>query len=414
MEQKSDRRRFLKHLGLAAGYSASASGYAANETIQIGCIGTGGRCRRLMRSLEGMRGVRITALADIWDENIAEAKKLADPKAFVTKDYHQLLKRSDVDAVIIGSPDHWHVPMTIDACAAGKDVYVEKPLTHSLDEGPKVLQAEAKYKRIVQVGTQQRSMPHLQKAREILRSGQLGKIYKVHMTWNRNQQRRGVPPLNIDPATVDWKQFLGNAPDQPFHPYRFRNWRWFWDFGGGTLTDLMVHWMDVVVWFLDLDLPASASSMGDIFHAKGLWETPDTMQTLLHYPDREIQAYFEGTFVSARNAAMTEFMGTEGTLYIDRGRYEVYPELKKGLRGEPLENALQPSQLVLGTGPKGQDFYDQPDGETLHLSNWLECIRTRMRPNAPVEAGVKAAAAAHLGNIAYRTGRIARWKEVRA
>jgi hypothetical protein len=138
------------------------------------------------------------------------------------------------------------------------------------------------------------------------------------------------------------------------------------------------------------------------------------MQTLLHYPDKEIQAYFEGTFVSARNAAMTEFMGTEGTLYIDRGRYEVYPELKKGLRGESLENPLQPSQLVLGTGPKGQDFYDQPDGETLHLSNWLECIRTRKQPNSPVEGGVKAAAAAHLGNIAYRTGRLARWKEVQA
>jgi predicted dehydrogenase len=176
----------------------------------------------------------------------------------------------------------------------------------------------------------------------------------------------------------------------------------------------MVHWMDVVIWYLDLDVPETASSMGDVYHAKGLWETPDTMQTLLHYPDKEVQTYFEGTFVSARNAAMTEFMGTEGTLYIDRGRYEVYPEVKKGLQGELLENNLKPSHLVLGTGPKGQDFYDQPDGETLHLGNWLECIRTRKQPNSPVDGAVKAAAAAHLGNIAYRNRQLVKWKDVTA
>jgi histidinol phosphatase-like PHP family hydrolase len=148
--------------------------------------------------------------------------------------------------------------------------------------------------------------------------------------------------------------------------------------------------------------------MGDNFHAQGLWETPDTMQTLLHYPDKEVQAYFEGTFVNAHPGAMTEFMGTEATLYIDRGRYEVHPEPKRNSIGELMENPLRPSELILGSGPRGQDFYDRPNGEILHLSNWLECIRTRQCPNAPVEAGVKAAAAAHLGNIAYRKGQVER------
>jgi predicted dehydrogenase len=409
IEQGSRRRTFLK---AAAGYTATALGYPANETINVGCIGTGGRCRELMRALGRIQGVRITAVADIWDVHLGEGRKLADPKAHATKDYTELLKRSDVDAVVIGAPDHWHAQMSIDACRAGKDVYVEKPMTHEISEGPKVIEAQNRYKRVVQVGTQQRSMPHLQKAAEIVKSGQLGKIHKVHMTWNRNQARRGPLTLSIDSSTVDWKRFLGSAPDQPFNPYRLRNWRWFWDFGGGTLTDLMVHWLDVVHWYLDLDAPATATSVGDIFHAQGYWETPDTMQTFLHYPDKQVQAYFEGTFVNARNGAMTEFMGTEGTLYIDRGRYEIYPERKRGTRGEPVDNPLKADELVLGDGLRGQDFYKNPDGEVLHLSNWLECIRTRKRPSVPAEAGASAAAAAHLGNIAYRKQRVARFAEL--
>ncbi len=409
---REHRRKFIARTVWAAGYAATSRGFAANETINVGCIGTGGRCRELMRALQKIGGVRIAAVADIWDVNLAEGRKLADPKAFVTKDYTELLRRSDIDAVVIGAPDHWHAPMAIDACAAGKDVYVEKPLTHEIAEGPLVIAAQNKHNRIVQVGLQQRSMPHLQKAAEIVKSGQLGKIHKVHMTWNRNQLRRGPMTLQIDPATVDWKRFLGKARDQPFDAYRLRNWRWFWDFGGGTLTDLMVHWLDVVHWYLDLEVPATATSMGDNFHAQGLWETPDTMQTLLHYSDKQVQAYFEGTFVNARLGAMTEFMGTEGTLYIDRGRYEIHPERKRGLRGEFMENPLKSSELILGDGPRGRDFYENPNGEVLHLSNWLECIRTRRRPNAPAEVGAASAAAAHLGNIAYRTAKVAKWADV--
>jgi predicted dehydrogenase len=403
------RRAFIKSSALSAGYAATALGYPVNETIHIGCIGTGGRCRELMRALQKIAGLRITAVADIWEQNLGEGQKLAHEKAFATKDYTELLRRNDVDAVVIGAPDHWHAQMTIDACAAGKDVYVEKPLTHDMTEGPKVIAAQNQYRRIVQVGTQQRSMPHLAKAREIVKSGQLGKIHKVHMTWNRNHQRRGTATLNIDPSIVDWKRFLGSAPDQPFNAYRLRNWRWFWDFGGGTLTDLMVHWLDTVNWFLDLDHPAWAASVGGVYHARDLWETPDTMQTFLSYPQQELQAYFEGTFVNARYGAMTEFMGTEATLYIDRGRYELIPERKRGARGEFVDNPLKPGELVLGDGPRGQDFYRTPDGETLHLSNWLECIRTRKRPNVPAEEGAKAAAAAHLGNMAFRSGRVAGW-----
>lgn len=408
---KLSRREMLESISagaaaaMTAGYTATAKGFVANETITVGCIGTGGRCRKLMQSLATIPGVKIAAVCDIWDFHLDEGRKLAQPGAFSAKDYRTLLDRRDIDAVLIGTPDHWHVPITVDACAAGKDVYVEKPLTHDLSEGQKVIDAQNRNSRIVQVGTQQRSMPHLQKAFEIVKSGQLGEIHKVHLTWNRNQPRQARPNLNIDPKTVDWKRFLGSAKDQPFDEYRFRQWRWFWDFGGGIFTDLMVHWIDVVHWYLDLDHPTTAASIGDHFQAKDLWETPDTVQTVMQYPGRKgtddgVQAYFEGTFFNARNGSMCEFMGSEATLYIDRGRYEVHLERRSKLKA---------SELVLGDGPRGADFYNQPDGELLHLANWIECIRSRKRPNCPVEVGVSSASAAHLANKSLRSGTVAKW-----
>jgi predicted dehydrogenase len=393
------RRDFLHTTAAVAALGAPAINVlGANETLNVGCIGTGGRCRALMKSLATIPNVRMTAVCDVWDVHLDAGKKLADAKAVATKQYKELLERKDIDAVLIGSPDHWHVPMTIDACAAGKDVYVEKPLTHNFEEGQAVIDAQNKHNRIVQVGMQQRSMPQIQKAKELVKSGRLGPITKVHLTWNRNTDRVRRNPLGVDPKSVDWRAFLGNAPDQPFDEYRFRNWRWFWDFGGGIFTDLMVHFIDVAHWFLDADHPLTATSIGSFHSAKGIWQTPDSVQTLLIYPN-DVQIYFEGTFSNARNGAMLEFMGSDATLYVDRGRYEIHPERNKGHYEE----------LVLGTGRRGQDFYDQPDGELLHLSNWVDCVRSRKKPNAPAEAGVSAAAAAHLANKALRAGQVARW-----
>jgi predicted dehydrogenase len=387
------------------GFLSAAAALAASDTIRVGLLGTGGRCRHLLRSLLKLPSVRVVAACDVWDSALAETLKMLPPSPFTTKEYREVLSRKDVDVVLITTPDHWHVPMTIDAVAAGKDVYVEKPLTHELSEGPRVIEAVNRTDRVVQIGMQQRSMPHLTRAREILQSGQLGKIYKVHMTWNRNANRGARGFVDVPPASVDWPRFLGNAPQQPFNPLKMRNWRFFWDFGNGILTDLMVHWLDVVHWMLDLDYPDAAATIGDHFAPQWGWETPDTIQTFLHYKRRGVQAYFEGTFVNARNAAMTEFMGDIATLYIDRGRFEIHPEKARG------KEAPAYSDMILGEGGRGADFYETPDGELLHLEHWLECVRTRRKPNTPVEVGVTAAAAAHLGNIAYRQGKVAYRKE---
>jgi predicted dehydrogenase len=395
------RRAFLQTSAALALTAASYNRvHGANKALNIGCIGTGGRCRHLMKSLVKVPDVHITAVCDVWDVSRTEGQKLADPKAVTTKAYKEILDNKEIHAVLIGTPDHWHVPITIDACNAEKDVYVEKPLTHSLAEGTAVIEAQNRNKRVVQVGMQQRSMPHIEKGREVIKAGRLGKVTKVHLTWNRNTDRMRRFPLGVDPKSVDWKTFLGNAKVQPFDEYRFRNWRWFWDFGGGILTDLMVHWIDVAHWLLDLDHPERAVTAGSYATAKDVWETPDTIQTLLTYPG-DLQVHFEGTFSNARSGAMIEFMGTDATLYIDRGRMEVTPEPRS--KGKPEE-------LILGTGRKGQDFYDKPDGELLHLTNWIDCVRSRAKPTAPAEAGVSAAGAAHLGNIAYRENKVALWK----
>jgi len=407
MPERVKRRRFLRQLG--AGLGAAAIGvpgagrsFAANETIQVGCIGTGGRSRLgLMPAAAKIAGVRLVAVCDVWDTALEEARALAAPESLATRDYREVLDRKDIDAVIVATPDHWHVPITLDACKAGKDVYVEKPLTHDVREGDAVIAAQNEGKRVVQVGMQQRSMPQFQKAFDVVRSGVLGKIHKVHLTWNRNAPQT-KKSYGIRPESVDWQRFLGKAPPQPFDEVRQRNWRWFWDFGGGILCDLMVHYIDVANWFLDLGHPAMATAIGDNFQTRGFWETPDTMQALLQYPEREAQVYFEGTFSNARNAAMLEFMGTRGTLYLDRGRYEIYPE----------RDQIEASEFTPGKSPRGADYDKNVDGERLHLENFFACVRSRAKPNAPAEAGVLAVTGAHLGNLAYRAAKVARWEDL--
>src|SRR4051794_26091665 len=338
----TDRRTFLASSALATAtlLTESSRGYAANDTLQIGLIGVGGRCKHLLKSFPALPNVKITAVCDVFDDNLEAAKKLADPQAFATKKHEELLARKDVDAVLIASPDHWHVPLTVDACKAGKDVYVEKPLTHDLAEGKAVIAAQNDNKRVVQVGTQQRSMPHIIKAREIIQKGGIGKIVKVHMTWNRNTDRVRRFKDTIDPKTVDWKAFLGNAKAQEYDEYRFRNWRWFWDFGGGIFTDLMVHWIDVAHWILNLDAPIKAAAFGEHLAAPDVCETPDAVQCLLTYAGG-IDVHFEGTFSNAHHGARIEFLGPDGTIHVDRGAAILTPERNKG----------QAESIILGTNP---------------------------------------------------------------
>ena len=379
----------------AAGRPARAS-RLANDAIEVGVVGPGGRGRWLTDRLRQIDGVRIAAVCDVRDDNRAAGLTLADANAAAFVDYRKMLDDAGLDAVLCATSDHQHVPVSVAACEAGCDVYCEKPLTHTREEGGRVIAAVRENGRVMQVGTQQRSMPHLAEARDLLRSGAAGEIRKVRMTWNRNQPNRGGRP-QIDPQTVDWAGFLGDAPEQPFDAERLANWRWYWDFGGGIFTDLMVHWADTARWFLGLGGATRAVSVGDFFTAAGQWETPDTVQTLLSFPVSDggttaPQLHFEGTFANHTDRAGTWFLGSEATLYVDRGRYELVPQRGRGV--EPKSWVAQPDR------PRGLDFYDAVDGAAAHLQNWIDCVRTRAEPACPVEEGVASANLAHLANAA--------------
>lgn len=371
---------------------------APSKTLRVGTIGTGGRCRALMQASKPLADIRFVAVCDVWEEAIAEGLKIA-ADAQVYRDYRKLLDQKDIDAVFIASPDHWHVQMLVDALDAGKDVYIEKPLTWSLDENRLVRAAVKKHpERIVQVGMQQRAMPHLVKCyEEVLKPGTLGDVHHVRVWWNYAAYPNAPRPIDVNPSRVDWKAFCGKAKEQPFDPYRFRRWRNIWDFAGGHLTDLMTHFIDVVHWYLGVDHPLTASSAGGKFFSQDGRETPDVIHTLLTYPNKLVVT-FQGNQHNGYSQAGLEFFGSKATLYVDRQLYEVTPE-----RGQ-----AQPVKFQDGNLPRGH-YNTRLDQDTLFLRHWVESVQTRKPPLVNVEMGLNAAGASHLGNVAYRTGTIAHW-----
>jgi predicted dehydrogenase len=399
------RRQWLKATGLGAVVAPTMLTKATrasdrDKPIRIGIIGTGGRARNhLMPALKKLKGVRIDAVCDVFDLALRQGHFLAGGRkrsVFKTRDHRELLAREDIDAVVIATPDHWHVPLVIEACEAGKDVYVEKPLTHRLDEGQQVIDAKNRTGRVVQVGAQQRSMKHIAELRHRLQSGELdiGPIHWIQMRWNRNHTPYNKPKFNnLDKSMVDWDRWLGPAPKQPFDPFRMHRWRWIWDFGSGVLGDLMTHWLDAANWLLDLPQPGSVVSQGDHYIAEDIWETPDTQHAIFHYPQRKMQIDFFATFANDTGGTYMKLFSSNATIYVDRGRYEIASQPRSAVKAE---------KHIASPGELGQSFYREVDGDGRHLADWIEAIRQRREPVEPVEAGVQAAAAAHYGNQAYR------------
>jgi predicted dehydrogenase len=395
------RRDFLAgSAGLALGLAASSrAGAAASSTIRVGTIGTGGRCRQLMQAAKPINDIRFVAVCDIWQEAIRQGTKLAADGAKVYSDYRKLLDQKDIDAVFIATPDHWHVQMLVDAVDAGKDVYIEKPLTWSLDENPIALAAVKKHpERIVQVGMQQRSMPHLVKCyEEIINPGTLGAVHHVRLWWNYSAYPNGPRKITVDPSEVDWKAFCGKAKKQPFDPYCFRAWRNIWDFAGGHLTDLMTHYIDVVHWYMGVDHPTSATSAGGRFFSTDGRETPDVIHTMLTYPNKLVVT-FQGNQHNGSAGAGMEFFGSNGTLYVDRQLYELTPERDRS----------KPVKFQDGHLPRGH-FDTRADQDTIFLRHWVDSLHSRKPPLVNVDMGINAAGASHLGNVAYRSGGVAKW-----
>jgi predicted dehydrogenase len=345
-----------------------------------------------MTQLKKLPGAEIVAVCDVYEPRLLQAAEIAGAAAVKHADYRRLLDDRQIDAVLIGSPDHWHKTMTLDAVAAGKDVYVEKPVSHSIAEGVEMVTAIEASKQIVQTGTQQRSWDHFILGKQLIDAGRLGQITFVHTYWYQHARAGTYAPVSMD--KLDWKAWLGSAPQQAFRPERFYQWRHFWDYGGGCVTDLMTHWIDVVHWYMDADAPSSAVATGRNYNIK-LWEAPDTVNATIEFPKNFMAAYL-GTYVSRVDDGGLEFRGELGTLKIDRARLAFYRD----------DAAYAP-----GTHTPEPEIYirSSVDGSVAHLQNWLDCIRSRKTPNAPIRVGHAAARTSHVTNAALRSGRPARW-----
>src|SRR5581483_5968688 len=317
---QSSRRSFLMAAGLTA--SAATRVLGSNDSIHVGAIGCGGRMRSLLDSADRAGGYDLIAACDVYAPHRDAVRERTNGMALTHLDYHELLDQKNVDAVIIAAPDHWHVRMACDALAAGKDVYLEKPVTHTIAEGVTLAQAVHQSNRVLQCGMQQRSWIHFQSAVELIQGGNIGRITQVRTYWYQNYQNEH-PHQPIQTDLLDWKQWLGSAPDQPFSEEKYRFWRWFWDFGGGAMTDLFTHWVDVVHWALKSDAPQLAQTLGDRY-VFDQWQCPDTVQSALRYPGFEVG--YEGTMVSSVDDGGLEFRGTDATLKINRGGFGIYRE----------------------------------------------------------------------------------------
>src|SRR5579872_1609931 len=377
------RRSFLIASGLTA--LASTRVFGANDRLRLGVIGAGERVKGLLHAADNAGAYEIVAVSDVYGPYRDAIKERSNGLATTHLDYREVLDNKEVDAVIIASPDHWHVTMAADALKAGKDVYLEKPVTHTMEEGETLSKAVRSGKQILQCGMQQRSWTHFRDAVDLIQAGSLGRVVQVRTYWWQNYQRNW-PSKPVDQQGLDWKRWLGSAPDQPFTDEKFSHWRWYWNFGGGAMTDLFTHWIDVVHWAMKADQPKQACMIGDKYVFEQ-WDCPDTIQASFRYPGFDV--VYEGMMSSSIDDGGLEFRGTEATLKIDRGGFTVHRE-----HLEEAENPILTDRSAL-------------DGTISHMANFFDCVKTRKEPNAPVETGVAAARAGHVGNLAYHHGGVA-------
>lgn len=399
--QTINRRRFLSETGATTAAMTALSSLTlsnkvlgANDKIRIGLIGSGGRGTRLAVLAQTIEpAVEIVAVSDCYEPKRKRGMQIAGPGAKEFVDHRDLLDMKEIDAVIIATPEHLHGPQLLDAVAAGKDVYVEKPMTYSIEEGVRIIKAVRATDRIVQVGMQRRSAPMCIEAKQKIEDGLLGDVTLVRAQWYWN-----VEPLNFNvklEGDLNWELFLGPAPKRPLDPKRALQWNWYWDYSGGMVTGQGVHLLDLIQWFMDKGTPRSAYMHGDSYLLGG--ECPDVFSATYEY-DGFTASWILSYNNSFDNGWKVTFQGTKGTLVIGE---PIFAEGETGYRiyKEPwrdVENRkpIYKSEEGLPTEP--------------HLTNWFECMRSRKEPNAPVEVGHTAAAPCHLAIASFRNKTVAK------
>ena len=388
MSMNASRRDLLRGAAVTMTAASYSRVMGANDRLRYGIIGAGDRGQHDMELFMNDKAVEIAAVCDVYAAKIDQVKNKA-PNAKSYKDHRQLIAQKDIDIVQISTPDHWHAVCAIDALNAGKDVYCEKPLTLKLEEGPEIVKAARVNERICQVGMQQRSGKHyLQAKAEFIDSGKIGKITLCRTWWHGNTYHLRKAPvfLQTRPSNLDWAHFLGPLKWRDYDPQQYFNWRAYLDFGGGQVTDLFTHWIDVVHMFTGQDIPFSAQAAGGVYNYKDGRTAPDTINVLLQYPT-DFTATFEATLAPGISGAAVEICGTQGRLLIDRQHYEFTPA---GRGVTPIVVQAEPGTLP-GNDPLTQ----------AHVNNFLDCVRSRKLPNGDVLIGHRSAQASHLGNLSY-------------
>lgn len=411
---QNPRRTFIRQAGMAGTAltflpgSTIGSVFRPADTINVGVIGAKGMGWADTNSILKNENTRCIAICDVDDSVIAQRKdsyaNIHSNAIETHTDYRKLLDNKDIDAVVIGTPDHWHCKMMVDALEAGKHVYVEKPLANSIGECYIMEQAAEKYGKVVQVGQWQRSGTHYKQAIDIVRSGDLGKIRMVKV-WAYQGWMKPIPvkPDGPVPEGVDYDMWLGPAPKRPFNPNRFHfNFRWYWDYAGGLMTDWGVHEIDIALFAMQAKAPKNVTATGGKFaYPDDASETPDTLATIFQYDDFTM-LWEHATGIDGGNYGRTEgiaFIGNNGTLVVNRGGMELIPEEENrdGMRHYKMPDI--PDQ-----GRNG-NYLD------MHTTNFLEAIRNNdpSAANCAPISGSTAAINAHMGNVAYKTGRKVYW-----
>jgi predicted dehydrogenase len=410
MSQELSRRNFVTKAALAAA-PAILPALGAEDRVSLGVIGTGGRGRYLIQ--RGYAGnasrIQVNAVCDTFTENLAQAKDIVQtqgknqPKTY--DNYQNLLADKSIDAVIIASPEHLHSEMVLAAIAAGKHVYLEKPLAHTVEEAQQIMKAAAKSKSVIQLGTQNRSNSLYQMARTLISQGLIGDCHYVRAFWYRNALPNGAPawryniPAGSTPQNTDWERFLGPAPQLPFDKPRYFQWRLYWDYSSGIATDLMVHQTDVTAYVLNRSFPASVVASGGIYRWLDGREVPDTFSVLLDYPDR-LQVNYSSYLGNEHYGYGEQFMGDEGTIEVLRRQtLNYYPETYNG-----VSEAIKSRKEMSVTIPNNDHLAVEA-----HIRNWLNAIAGLEKPVAPPQAGYEAAIPGFLSVMSYRTGKKYLW-----
>jgi predicted dehydrogenase len=417
-------------LGAGAATALSAASYrrvvGANDRVGLGFIGFGLIGKRHLLDFRDQADARIVAIAEVHAGRRDEGVALAGGSARGFGDFRALLDDHDVDAVVVSTPDHWHALMTMMACVAGKDVYVEKPLSLFPREGRWMVDVARRHNRVVQVGTQQRSGPHYQRSRDLVRDGRIGQVVAVRMWSYRNVMPGfGSPPDGDPPRELDYNQWLGPAPKRPYNPNRaIYHFRWFWDYSGGQMTNLGQHSLDIAHWFLDATAPAAVTSAGGRFALKDNGETPDTQDALFEYPGWTATWSQRECSRGAAPERGLEFCGTRGSLKVSRKGFVLTPDPK--VAPDEVIPRFGGPHPVGGPATTGQREVlasaaaavedrsgDEFDQFKRHARNFLECVRSRHDPISDLEGAHRVATACHLANLSLRLGRKLRWDPVR-